>query len=704
MTKRSKIAWLVVIILVCLGLIYWFFWSLGNLQASPEQKLQLVIEKGTASVLKPGSQTKVQASNGMKLEPGDEVTTDNGSSASIVAFDRAVTRLDENSSLTITEASLNGASFVERWKLGAGRAWSRVLRLMDLESAYEGQSSQVIATVRGTSFLITADQSKVNITVEHAAVREAKSKNAKPEFLVGGQWINLKPSGELIDRGEAPTSTLSNDIRQLINIEEDAWLNDSKERDNQFVEKTTAGIVSALGGKAIKPDSWLYDVSLWSEKWHLSLAGKKSAELKSRYTGRRLAQIYDLIGRGKSGLAYQMLSQTEKDIQSMLGSPSGSDYRFYLKPILGQALLAVSEADPNSNLFRYKISMEDLYALVWDDSPAQTFYARSLSVDARLDEAERFTCEVKDSDQVKEAINAVEQGMARQKNDFEKIRSSLTNIQRSLLEEKMEVQGLRLDYLNKRLQTCAIPGQNSDIPGMSATSTEAATTTSPANRQPTSTSPTSPNATRASVQPTTTRTTTQSPSASQTPTSLGLTRIELFAQPNPVNVGDKVNLYVKGFKSDGSSLDVTAKAGFQVNGSLGTLSGSTYQTSKAGSVTIIATVNDNGNIFSAQVSLNINQTVALSRLSIQPTNVSLKPGQSQPLTVTAYYNNGFSKDVTSSVTWSLSNGLASMAGSSLVAGNSAGGITVTAQYSDGGSRVTGDAFFQIVASAFTGLQ
>ncbi|MFA6099843.1 MAG: Ig-like domain-containing protein [Patescibacteria group bacterium] len=703
MTKRFKIALLVVLILALLGGIYGLFWSLGSLQTTAAPKLQLVMEKGTASVVRAGSQTKESASNGMELKPGDQVMTDQGAAVSITSFDRAVTRLDENTTLTITEASLQGTSFVARWKLEAGRAWSRVLRLMDLDSAYEGQSNQVIATVRGTSFVMTASQDKVSLMVEHAAIREAKNKNAKPEFLVGGQWMDLKPTGEVMSRGETPTSTLSDDIRQRINLEEDVWRKANLEEDEKFSKDSATNLLASLGSaKGIKPDSWLYDLSLWSENWHLWLAGKNSPELQSRYIGRRLGHIIDLIGRGKSGLAYQMLSQVDKDVDALLNGSRGSDYRAGLKPVISRVMLAVSDVDPSSNVFRYKLDVEDLYARVWDDSPAQTFYARSLSVDARLDEGERFNCDSKDSDQVKEAINAVEQGMARQKNDYAKIKSGLTNIQRSILEDKMQVQGLRLDFLNKRLQACAVSGQGADISGANATST-AATSTEVVPSTPTSSSLVAPTKNPPPKTPTTTATnpTTKTPT---NPTTLGLVRIELFVQPNPATVGDKANLYVKGYKLDGSTPDVTSNATFQVIGSLGTLVGSTYQTSKAGSVTIIATVLDGTQKLTTQTSLAINQGVTLSRISIRPSGTNLKPGQSQALTVTAYYSSGFSKDVTADATWSVSNALAHMSGSTLVAGNSAGGVTVTAQYSESGTTVTTDAFFQIVSLAAATLQ
>lgn len=256
------------------------------------------------------------------------------------------------------------------------------------------------------------------------------------------------------------------------------------------------------------------------------------------------------------------------------------------------------------------------------------------------------------------------------------------------------------------MEACAIPGQGIEVPGANATSTQAVTTTqpNPPTNQETTSSPTAP-MTQTQTQATATRTTAPtSPVITQNPASLGLTKIELYLQPSPATVGDTVRFYVKGYKADGSTFDVTNRATFTMSGSLGSLSETSFVAAKAGSGAFTATVADNGQSFSASAPLTVNQPVTLSRLTIQPTNISLKPGQSQPLTVTAYYSSGFTKDVTSSVTWSLSNPLAAMAGSNIVAGNSAGGVTVMATYSDAGSKVTSDAYFQIVATAVTGLQ
>lgn len=709
MKKRSAIILAILAGLLLLALVIWWFWSLGNVSAQVPPKLQLSVEKGIVLVTKAGGQNEEQAKDGMELKPGDRVRTDQGSMASVMAFGRAEVRLDEKTTVVISDSNLSGTTFAMRWKLDAGRVWSRVLRLLDLDSIFEGQSSQVIATVRGTAFAMANDNQKVSLMVEHAGVREATADPSptlrmKPEFLVGGQWMALKLTGEVTSRGETATSTLSDDIRQRINLEEDTWRSSNLSADQTFVDQAKGDLIMSLGAAhGVPPDSGLYAVALWSENFHLWLAGKKAPALRSNYLGRKLEYVYDLILRGKSGLAYQILSQTDKDVEGVLSGAQSDEYRANLKNVVGRALLAVTEIDPNDNLFRYKLDLEDMYARLWDNDPAQTFYARSLSVDARLDEAERFTCQSENQNQIKEAINAVEQGMARQKSDFDNIKSSIKEDQRLILTEKMQIQTLRLDYLNKRLQACPQPGQETQVPGASATSTAQTTTTQPTNppNQQATTTPSSPtNPPPTNRTPTTTKPTTN-PTAN--PASLGLVKIELYAQPSPANVGDKVSLYVKGFKADGSPLDVSKLATFQIIGGLGSIIGTTYQASSAGSVTIAATVSDAGQQFTTRTPLTINQAVTLSRLTISPTSGTIGLGQSRSLSITAYYSSGFSKDVTSGATWSVSNTLGSMSGNTFVAGRTVGSVDVTAQYTEGGKTLDSLINFQIV-SAVTNLQ
>jgi hypothetical protein len=163
-------------------------------------------------------------------------------------------------------------------------------------------------------------------------------------------------------------------------------------------------------------------------------------------------------------------------------------------------------------------------------------------------------------------------------------------------------------------------------------------------------------------------------------------------------------LTVRGYGQDGSGSDVTPFATFQVIGGLGGISGNIYQSNKPGSVTIMATVVDNGQRLTASVPLTINQAVSLSSISISPSGGSLYYGESRNLSVTAHYTNGFSQDVTSSAKWSLSNALVRIAGSTVTAGEQPGTVTVTASYAEGGSAQTASVDFQVTNGQTTSLR
>jgi len=696
MLKGKQLVWIILLLLGLVAILALWLWSLGSQVGYAPPKLQLAIEKGAVLISKDGTQMEEKAASGQELKAGDRLRTTEGSLASIMVYGRADVRLAENTVLVVSEASGGeGDSYVLRWKVESGRVWSRVLRLLDMDSEFQGQSSQVVATVRGTAFALTGDTSGSRLLVDHGGVLAKDRKDDKPSLAVTGQWLDLDSQGGIKDRGDVASSTWKND----------GWVGYNQEADKRFAQAAADGMADTLGAKkGVQPDDRLYGLAVWSEKLHLSLAGKNRVSLQAGYWGRHLGQVQDLIKRGKSGLAFKLMSQLENDMQKALASQEADAYRTALRPIVSRALLALSQTGPESSAYRLKIRIEDLHTRLWENDPVRAYYARALSVDARLDEAELYDCTTKDTDKVKEAVNAVEQGLAREQADWEKIKDQVPDKYRSLLDEKFEVQKMRLEVLKKRLEDCSRPAPEVTTPIDSATSTQAlpggqattTTTTAPA------TPPTKPPATPPANPPVTT---TNPPVVPNTPpvvttipNALGLTKIELFANPNPANVGDAVILYVKGYKADGSSLDVTRNATFQAIGDLGTLSGAKYQTSKAGSVTMVTTVVDSGQTFTARASLMINQTVVLSRLDIRPAGGTLYAGQSTNLSVTAVYSNGFTKLVTGDAKWSLSNALASMAGSTITAGKQPGSVTVTASYTDTGVTKTQSVDFTISMS------
>lgn len=660
-------------LIVFLGLAWWF-WSLGSVKQLGHEKVRLIIEKGTVLAATKSSGFETKAETGLELEPGDKVRTSSDASAVIQAYGRAEIRLDGDTSLTISEAHGGSDPFLVRVSLQGGRIWSGLVRLLDLDSGYEIHADKVVATVRGTSFAFGKEETKSEIWMDRGGI--TASANGQKEYAVGGQWVSYQ-DGNSAGRGEIDKSAWAND----------SWIASNRDADARFMESALKTLQDSLGAEqSILPDAWNYGISLWSEKLHLAFSGNRRHSLWSSYYGRKLGQVYILAKAGKSGLAYQRLSALERELENALSGKDGQDYRRAVRPIIGRALLATSDIAPGDVLFRYKLGLEDLYAKAWDDDAANNFYARSLVVDARLDEAERFDCMAKGMENVREAINAVEQGLAREKADYNKIVSGLDAAKKNILEDKLKVQELRLKRLGDKLKACETtlqnPPQQSDVSTSTATSTQSATSTLPIKQ----------------VQ----GATTTKPKLETTQTdpvikpSFGLVRIELTAQPNPIEVGGRTQLFVKGYKRDGSSMDVTPYATFQILGGVGTIIDSTYTAAKAGSVTIQANVPDGDANYSSTASITIQQAVTLSSLSIKPASATVYPGQSQAFTATAVYSNGFSKDVTAYATWSASSG--SMSANVFTAGRTAGSTTITCKYVEDGKTLTAQSLLQVMGA------
>lgn len=683
MKRAHMYAWIAVAVIVVSAAAFWWFWSLGKEPVSAPQRLILAIEKGTV-LIHSGGELEEEAHSGMELTEGDVLRTAEGSSASILAYDRADVRLDEKTTLKIETAKQPTAGMALKIKVETGRAWSRILRLLDLDSSFEARTDQSVATVRGTAFALRAIDGRTEILVDHAGVRLVPAGNsAKPVFVVGGEWADFGNDGKLIQRGLATSGTWSND----------GWVQRNREADKKFAEAAQRNMAAALGAAdSIAPDDWDAGLATMSENLHLWFAGERAPELYGKYLARRLGHVRGLMERGKSGLAFVSMTEIENELGQKLGDGTKKAYRQGIRRALGQALLAADEDGPGSSMYRLKLRLEDAYARAWEEDAAQAFYARALAVDARLDEAEKFDCMPSVDAQMNEALNAVEQGIAREKSETGKIESVPKEI-RNVLTEKMDIQQLRLDHLRQRLEACNAPASDSSGDSVTATSTTSTTQGSAPTSTNTSVTTSTPNTDKPTV---TDGSGTKPPATEQPGKPLGLTRIELFAQPNPCNVGDRVTLYVKGYTA-GGTIDATTYAKFSVVGSLGVLSGATFTAQKPGSVTLRATVSDGGMSFDSSVSLPINQgPVALSRLVLTARSLQVMQGQTTVVFATAYYTNGLTKDVTSLTKFG-SGGLGVMSGSTFTAGTGVTGWnTVTGSYIEDGVTRSGTVDIEVV--------
>ncbi len=687
--KKARIIGLGVFILaLILGLLGWWFWSLGSVSTAEQPILRLAVEQGGVFV-KSGNGLEEQAKSGMVLSKGDIVRTAPGGRASITASGRSDLRLSENTEVEVSDVNLNWAQdFVFRFNLKTGRAWSRVLRLLDLGSTYEGQTDNVVATVRGTAFALQKTGEETQLFVDHSAVvTPILGSTMGEDVFTKDEWGSFDFEGRVMLRGDMSSSSWP----------ERAWIADEHIADERFTTAARNTMLESLSGKKnIAMDNWAYGLSRASENWHLRFSGDKCKDLKVRYMGKQLFNVYDLTTRGKSGLAFQFLADLETDINLEDTCTQKVDYA---DPV-GRMLLALSDVSPEDDLYKLKLKCEEMYIGLYPEHSPEAYYARGLALDARLDELERFGCRPDFPLPMESAMDAVEQGLARQDKDFESLVGAGDDVM-FLLSNKTHVQHVRLETFIEKLDQCRFEDMYppaDDITATSTTSTEMETPTSTTdvdvndgdaqNNSPDN------NQTEPPVVPDV------KPDTNQIqPGALDLQRIQLFAQTNPVNVGGTTNLYVKGIKKDGSEVDVTSRASFEQVGDLGVITGARYLANKSGSVTLTAKVNDNGQVFTAQVSLRITEPLVLSYLEINRNGSNqVYQGDTRQLSVIAHYANGEVKTVTSYSTYFTSNSqIGTMSGSLFRAGaNSVGPVTVTVQYTEDGVMKQGEINFEVV--------
>lgn len=632
----------------------WWFWSLGDVPLEPAEQLALIPTQGIVEIRHRGSSGWESVRRETGVISGDTVRTGDDGTATIRVYGIGESRLGKGSELTITSASGTidvAQPVVVRFRLSAGRVWTRLLRLLDIESAFSIEANQVAATVRGTSFdllatatgtIIWVSDAGVDIRAERARVVNEGSMAA---FDVNGRLLETRPLNEADQAG--------------------AWFQKNEQSDSAFLaralQEQQARFLAMGGGE---PGSFVDGVARLSERLHLNNAGEQAPSLYARYISRRLFRITHLVEAGKSGLAFQALSQLEDELEARLKGNDGARYRTALRHRLTDIIRLFEGVDPSSPSYRLKQRIEDLQTIVNDEATdeAKFLYVRLLTIESSLMAADRLLDQGVTT-AIAELLDAAARGMENVGHDIEKIFATASASDIDTLRGKRSALTAREAGLRERLAAAHAP------PGIATT-----TTALLESIESTSTAASS------------TVVTTTQPALLQS--------IFLTAQPNPVSVGATARLSVSGLRTDGAQLDLTATARFELIGALGSLNGPTYSSPAAGSVSIRATVVDQGKTLTSTTGIEILQPAKSAvRLDLIPLGqTTLPPGGQLPLRAVVTYSDGSTKDVTDATTYAVSDAkLGTMAGNVFVATAEqiVGSLRITARYLEATATVLG---------------
>ena len=144
---------------------------------------------------------KMDAYAEMELFEGDRVVTEDGGFASIVFLDDSIVRLSTDTGLNILRLfadSDNKASTYVEIEVYQGNAWSRVLNLLDKDSAFVVKAGEFMAKAQKAAFNVSVDDVETRVEVYHhvVEVQPVLSVEVADTKVATGQQVTTSVAGK----------------------------------------------------------------------------------------------------------------------------------------------------------------------------------------------------------------------------------------------------------------------------------------------------------------------------------------------------------------------------------------------------------------------------------------------------------------------------------------------------------------------------
>ena len=210
---------LLIVSSVIFGFLGWKYVKKQFLSSPPTAPTVTTLEIDTGTVSRNGSPAKT----GDTLNSGDKIHTDKNSAATLTFPDNSVLRLDENTDITVSQASSLKISIFQ----SLGRTWSRVVKLVDSNNAYEIETPTAVATVRGTAFATNVNLDlSTNIDADDDIVDVSTSDRKNRLSIEAGFGADLSTKQQKLFKRA---------IRE--ELKNSPWYQNNRRRDKELLDK-----------------------------------------------------------------------------------------------------------------------------------------------------------------------------------------------------------------------------------------------------------------------------------------------------------------------------------------------------------------------------------------------------------------------------------------------------------------------------------
>lgn len=259
----KKIIFTIIGLVIIIGGIWWWFGAQnklgGVIAVLAKDGVVLEVVKGQAQVSLDGGSKTLSAPASQEIDKGAKIAVLADSQANIIFSSGTIARLDSNTEVNLNDYVNADKKISVKLNLVNGTLWSRVQRLLDLDSEYEVKTANTVAVVRGTAFNITFAAGKTDLRVLDNEVAVAALDSKTGAVLAGGQAL-VSAGGEVqVDEANLPSADNPLVAKPIpAEVLQTSWFQENLNKDKRIdaaVKKATGdgGVSSAQVTKVVLP-------------------------------------------------------------------------------------------------------------------------------------------------------------------------------------------------------------------------------------------------------------------------------------------------------------------------------------------------------------------------------------------------------------------------------------------------------------------